>query len=163
MTRSVEGALNHYFMGAPPQKIDGTWDAHMLAAFDSNGDKLTDLLTVGADGKVQYHHNVTPSGTFTPKFDAPVALEHDLTTVTHLVSADFTGEGKDSLIGRTEQGSLILLKTSIEKANLVWTMTPISSDGWNFEDFFAMDVDKDGKYEFVGRNSDNKIRSTELP
>jgi hypothetical protein len=163
MTRSVEGVLNHYFMGAPPQQLPGTWDAHLLAAFDSNGDKLTDLLTVAADGSVQYHHNVTPPGTFFPKFDTPVALNYNLASVTHLVSADFTAEGKDSLIGRTEEGALILLKTSVEKTNLVWTMTSVSSDGWNFEDFFAMDVDKDGKYEFVGRNSDNKIRSTELP
>ncbi|MGE0172712.1 MAG: hypothetical protein AB7T49_08005 [Oligoflexales bacterium] len=163
ITRSVNNTLSHYFIGSPGQKIDGTWNSDLIVACDCDGDGLTDLVTVASDGTGKYHRNITPTNTYSPKFDVPTPLSFNFTGVTNLIAADFTGEKKQSLIARTSKGELVLLKTGIEGSNIVWSTSTIGGDGWTYDDYFSMDVDKDGKFEFVARNADNKLRSTELP
>jgi hypothetical protein len=162
LVRKVDDTLVHYYMGSKGSVVGGVWDDVYYLAGDFNKDGYDDLFTITIDGRGMYRTNITPKDSYDPMFAVPkpVAI---VSGYTHFACGDFDGDGIDDLMGRTETGSLTLFKTVVNSGTPTWQIRENVATGWNFDDYFAADLNKNNKFEFIARSKDNSIKSFELP
>ncbi|MGE0174019.1 MAG: hypothetical protein AB7T49_14575 [Oligoflexales bacterium] len=165
--RKTDGRMEHRSIvnDAPGIFIGDKWNYEEFVSGDFNDDGFDDLLTINLDGSADVHLNSTlRRGQQDITFQAPTKINAiDLSSCTSFVSADFLGSKYDQIVCRTKDGKLHMLVPTVNSGVVQWTVRADIGTNWQGLAFFAMDSDKDGRWEFVARTDKEEIKSIEFP
>lgn len=132
------------------------WNFVELAKGDFTGDGKTDLLGRSTDGKIYLYEYDPKAAAVYPWVERGVVAVG--WTFTHYLVGDFTGDGKDDLVGRNSDGQLYLYEYDPKGEVLYpWIEHGLVGSGWNFSDYIVGDFTGDKRADLLGRHADGTV------